>query len=82
MGRNSRSTVIRVAYREAFDAMHTSTSTVGKALGVDEHFVVPAYGNLDAQQLCGLLSRLRERYGDPVSGTPGSESGATEHASS
>jgi hypothetical protein len=81
MGRSTRGPVIRVVYGEAFDAGHTSKSALGKALGVDEHFVVPAYGNLNAEQLSGLLSRFRERYGGPAPRAPGSVSGATEHSS-
>jgi hypothetical protein len=63
MGRRSRGPVIRVVYRDGFDAAHTSKSLLGRALGIDEHYVVPAYGNLDAEELCGLLSRFRERFG-------------------
>ena len=62
-GRNSSSPVVRVVYRGGFDAAHEPKTTLGKALGVDERYVVPGYGNLDAAQLCGLLSRFRERFG-------------------
>jgi hypothetical protein len=63
LGRNSRGPVIRVVYREGFDTGHTSKTLLGKSLGIDEHYVVPAYGNLDAEELCGLLSRFRKRFG-------------------
>jgi len=63
VGESSRGPVIRVVYRDGPDAAHTAKSLPGRVLGVDEHYVWPAYGNLGAEQLCGLLSRFRERYG-------------------
>jgi hypothetical protein len=63
LGEHSRGPVVRVHYRDGFDPAHKAKTTLGKALGVDEHYVVPGYGNLDAERLCGLLSRFRERYG-------------------
>lgn len=63
MGRNSSAPVVRVVYRGGFDTAHEPTSVLGKALGVDERYVVPGYGNLDAEQLRELLTRFRERYG-------------------
>jgi hypothetical protein len=62
MGRTSRGPVIRVVYREGLDGAHTAKTVAGRVLGVDEHFVVPGYGNLHAEELCSLLSRFRERY--------------------
>ena len=63
MGENSRGPVIRVVYRGGFDTAHEATSVLGKTIGIDEHYVVPGYGNFDAKQLCGLLSRVREHFG-------------------
>jgi hypothetical protein len=63
MGRNGSTPVVRVVYRGGFDTAHEPKSPLGKALGIDERFVVPGYGNLDAEQLRGLLSQFRERYG-------------------
>ena len=62
MGRNSSAPVVRVVYREGLDAVREPKSPVGKVLGVDERYVVPGYGNLDAGHLGALLSRFRERY--------------------
>ena len=63
IGRRSSVTVVRVAYRDGFDAQHEAASTLGKALGVDEHYVEPAYGNLDAAALCPLLGAFLARFG-------------------
>ncbi len=61
--RNNSVAVVRVVYREGFGAAHEATSLPGKALGVDEHYVMPGYGNLDNEQLAALLTTFRERYG-------------------
>jgi hypothetical protein len=63
-GRFGSAPVVRVVYRDGFGARHEATSLAGKALGVDEHLVVPGYGNLTNEQLCELLSRFRKRFGD------------------
>ena len=63
MGRRGRGPVIKVVYRDGFEKSHAAETPLGKALGVDEHYVVTGYGNLHAEQLCALLSRFRERYG-------------------
>ena len=63
MGPRSRVPVVRVHYRDGFDTAHEATSLPGKALGVDEHYVMPGYGNLDNDQLAELLTRLLRRYG-------------------
>lgn len=64
VGRRSRAKVVRVVYRDGFDAAHTAQSLPGRALGVDEHYVMPAYGNLDDQRLNALLTAFLERFGD------------------
>ena len=53
---------MRVVYRDGFGAAHEATSLHGKALGVDEHYVMPGYGNLDNEQLAELLTRFLQRY--------------------
>ena len=63
VGRRSRVKVVRVVYRDGFDTAHTAHSLPGRALGVDEHYVMPAYGNLDDEKLCALLTAFRERFG-------------------
>jgi hypothetical protein len=63
VGRRSRVEVVRVVYRDGFDTAHSARSLPGRALGVDEHYVMPAYGNLDDEQLCALLTAFRERFG-------------------
>ena len=63
MGPRSRVPVVRVVYRDGFGAAHEATSLPGKVLGVDEHYVMPGYGNLDNDQLAELLTRFRRRYG-------------------
>jgi hypothetical protein len=55
--------VVRVVYREGFGTAHEATSRPGKVLGVDEHYVMPGYGNLDNDQLAELLMRFLRRYG-------------------
>ena len=59
MGPRSRVPVVRVHYRDGFDTAHEATSLPGKALGVDEHYVMPGYGNLD--------NGAAHRAPDPVS---------------
>jgi hypothetical protein len=61
--RNGSVAVVRVVYREGFGASHEAVSLPGKALGVDEHFVMPGYGNLDNKRLAALLTTFQERYG-------------------
>jgi hypothetical protein len=63
IGPRSRVEVVRVDYRDGFDAAHTETSLAGKVLGVDEHYVMPGYGNLDNVQLAELLSQFAARFG-------------------
>ena len=63
MGPRSRVEVVRVEYRDGFDAAHAATSLAGKVLGVDEHYVMPGYGNLDNVQLAALLSQFAGRFG-------------------
>ena len=62
-GRYGTAPVVRVVYRDGFDTQHEAVSLAGKALGVDEHLVMPAYGNLTNEQLCELLTRFRQRFG-------------------
>ena len=61
--RSSSVAVVRVVYRAGFGAAHEATSLPGKALGVDEHYVMPGYGDLDNERLAALLMAFRERYG-------------------
>ena len=61
--RNASVAVVRVVYREGFGAAHEATSLPGKVLGVDEHYVMPGYGNLDNEGLAALLTTFRARYG-------------------
>ena len=56
VGPDSSVNIVRVVYREEFDAAHEATSLPGKALGVDEHYVTPGYGDLDNEQLAELLT--------------------------
>lgn len=63
MGPRSSVPVVRVHYRDGFDTAHEATSLPGRALGVDEHYVMPGYGNLDHGQLTELLTRFLRRYG-------------------
>jgi len=63
MGPRSRVPVVRVVYRDGFGAVHEAVSLPGKVLGVDEHYVMPGYGNLDNDQLAELLTRFLRRYG-------------------
>ena len=63
MGPRSRVAVVRVVYRDGFGTAHEATSLPGKVLGVDEHYVMPGYGNLDNDQLTELLTRFLRRYG-------------------
>ena len=55
--------VVRVVYREEFASTHEATSLPGKVLGVDEHYVMPGYGNLGNAQLAELLTSFLARYG-------------------
>lgn len=61
--RNNSVAVVRVVYREGFGAAHEAASLPGKAFGVDEHYVMPGYGNLDNERLASLLTAFRARYG-------------------
>ena len=63
MAPRSRVPVVRVVYREGFGAAHEATSLPGKALGVDEHYMMPGYGNLDNEKLAELLTRFLGRFG-------------------
>ena len=63
MGPDSSVPVVRVVYRDGFGSAHDATSLPGKVLGVDEHYVMPGYGNLDNVQLAELLSQFAARFG-------------------
>jgi hypothetical protein len=63
MSPRSRVPVVLVVYRDGFETVHEATSLPGKALGVDEHYVMPGYGNLDNAQLAELLTRFLGRFG-------------------
>jgi hypothetical protein len=59
----SPSPVVCVVYRDGFERAHTPKTRLGNALGVDERYVWPGYGDLDADALAALLERFRARFG-------------------
>ena len=61
--RNNSVAVVRVVYREGFGAAHEADIAAGEGIGVDEHYVMPGYGNLDNERLASLLTAFRARYG-------------------
>ena len=63
MGPRSRVPVVRVHLSGRLRHGARGDVAPGKVLGVDEHYVMPGYGNLDNDQLTELLTRFLRRYG-------------------
>lgn len=54
--------VVRADYRDGYEAQRTPGSQLGEAFGVDERYVMPGYGGLDAEQLAELLEQWRTAH--------------------
>jgi hypothetical protein len=61
-GRNGTVPVVKATFRPEFERAHVPQTLLAK-LCPDEHYVYPAYGNLDVDRLLALLEEWRARYG-------------------
>ena len=61
-GRRGTTPVVKIVFRDGFERQHLPQTLLGKLLP-DEHYVYPAYDNLDIERLLALLEQWRARYG-------------------
>ena len=61
--RGAPAPVVKVVFRDGFERAHLPQTLLAK-LRPDEHYVYPAYGNLDVDRLLTLLGRWHARYAD------------------
>ena len=64
IGRNSNVPVVSVPYRTGIGDAHLPRHRLERGtIGIDERYIVPAYAELDNEQLAAMLERYRDRYG-------------------
>jgi len=61
-GRRGTTPVVEVVFRDGFERRHLPQTRLAKLLP-DEHYLYPAYGNLDVDRLLALLEQWHARYG-------------------
>jgi hypothetical protein len=61
-GPNGTTPVVKVVFREGSERAHLPQTLLAK-LRPDEHYVYPAYGNLDVDRLLALLEQWQARHG-------------------
>jgi len=57
--RNGMVDVVRIDYADGVGDRHLPRSRLGRTLGIDERYLIAAYGGLSSVQLAGLLERYR-----------------------
>ena len=61
-GRRGTTPVVEVVFRDGFERQHLPQTRLAKLLP-DEHYLYPAYGNLDVDRLLALLEQWHARCG-------------------